>query len=123
MLGLGMRSGLIDDTCDMKTKSTSDSIDLSQRKSSLWAGISYLITFLSLLLAYFYISVRDKSFVTTSGSDAAVIFGGVLEIIVALAGIASAVALYPVVKRQSQGSQYYVHRSYVFAGGNNLAAT
>ena len=87
----------------MKTKSTSDSTDFLQRKSSLWAGISYLITFLSLLLAYLYISVRDKSFITTSGSDTAVIFGGVLEIIVALAGIGSAVALYPVVKRQSQG--------------------
>lgn len=98
-----MRSGLIDDRRDMKTNSTTGPLHSSQRKSALWAGISYLITFLSLLLAYLYISVRDKSFVTTSGSDAAVIFGGVLEIIVALAGIGSAVALYPVVKSQSQG--------------------
>jgi len=33
-----------------------------------------------------------------------VIFGGVLEIIVALAGIGTAVVLYPVVKRQNEAA-------------------
>jgi hypothetical protein len=37
------------------------------------------------------------------GPDTAVIFGGILEVIVALAGIGTAVALYPVLKRQNEG--------------------
>jgi hypothetical protein len=37
------------------------------------------------------------------GPDTPVLIGGVLEMIVALAGLGSAVALYPIVKRQNQG--------------------
>ena len=40
---------------------------------------------------------------TRPGPDTAVLFGGVLEVIVALAGIGTAVALYPVLKRQNEG--------------------
>jgi hypothetical protein len=37
------------------------------------------------------------------GPDTAVLFGGVLEVSVALAGIGTAVALYPMLKRQNEG--------------------
>ena len=40
-----------------------------------------------------------QSWSTRVGPDTAVLFGGVLEVIVALAGIGTAVALYPVLKR------------------------
>ena len=39
----------------------------------------------------------------SSGADTGVLWGGFLEVIVALAGIGTAVTLYPVVKRQNQG--------------------
>jgi Domain of unknown function (DUF4386) len=42
--------------------------------------------------------------VINSGSHTGVLVGGFLEVIVALAGIGTAVTLYPVVKRQNEGS-------------------
>jgi hypothetical protein len=46
--------------------------------------------------------VRDANFIVGPGSGTGVIWGGVLEMIVALAGIGTAVVLYPVVKRQNE---------------------
>ena len=46
--------------------------------------------------------LNDPNYIVGSGPDTPVLFGGILEIIVALAGIGTAVALYPVVKRQNE---------------------
>jgi hypothetical protein len=43
---------------------------------------------------------RKTALVAGSGSSTGVVVGGFLEVIVALAGIGTAVTLYPVVKRQ-----------------------
>lgn len=72
------------------------------RRISLAAGALYLITFLSLPAAALYNTVRQPNYVTGPGPDNAIILGGILEIIVALACIGTAVALYPAVKRQSE---------------------
>ena len=45
----------------------------------------------------------DPACILGSGSDTGVLLGTVLELIVALAGIGTAVALFPVVRRQSEG--------------------
>src|SRR6185312_15077285 len=45
----------------------------------------------------------DPNYIVGPGSNTAVLVGGVLEVIVALAGIGTAVVLYPVVKRQNEG--------------------
>ncbi|MGH7650430.1 MAG: DUF4386 domain-containing protein [Gemmatimonadaceae bacterium] len=74
----------------------------SLRKYSLAAGIFYLLTFVSIPTLALYRSVRGPNFVVGPGPDGAVILGVLLEMIVALAGIGTAVALYPVVKRQGQ---------------------
>src|SRR4051812_31035115 len=74
----------------------------SLRKHSLAAGLFYLLTFVSIPTLALYRSVRSPSFVTGPGPDAPVIVGVLLEMVVALAGIGTAVALYPVVKRQGQ---------------------
>ena len=42
-------------------------------------------------------------YILGSGPDTQVLIGGLLEIIVALAGIGTAVTLYPVIKRQNEG--------------------
>ena len=47
--------------------------------------------------------MHDPNYIVGPGPDTGVIIGGILEIIVALAGIGTAVALYPVVKRQNEG--------------------
>ena len=73
------------------------------RKNSLVAGAFYLLTFVSIPTLALYTSVRDPNFIVGPGPDTNVFVGGLLEIIVALAGIVTAIALYPVVKRQNEG--------------------
>jgi Domain of unknown function (DUF4386) len=76
----------------------------SLRKTSLVAGVIYLITFVSIPTLSLYTAVRtDPNYVAGPGPDTAAQLGGALEMIVALACIGTAVALYPVVKRQNQG--------------------
>jgi hypothetical protein len=74
------------------------------RKTALVAGILYLLTFVSIPTLGLYGPVRnDPNYITGPGPGTPVLFGGILEIIVALAGIGTAVALYPVLKRQNEG--------------------
>src|SRR3954470_22263341 len=74
----------------------------STRKYSLAGGVFYLLTFVSIPTLALYGSVRAPNFVSGPGPDSPVILGVLLEMVVALAGIGTAVALYPVVKRQGQ---------------------
>ena len=73
------------------------------RKTALVAGIFYLITFISIPTLALYGPVKDHNWILSSGSHTAVLVGGFLELIVALAGVGTAVTLYPVVKRQNEG--------------------
>ena len=75
----------------------------TNRKIALAAGVLYVLTFVSIPTAALYSPIHDPNYIVGPGPDTGVIFGGVLEIIVALAGIGTAVALYPVVKRQNEG--------------------
>jgi hypothetical protein len=74
------------------------------RKTALVAGILYLITFISIpTLALFGPVKTDPNYIISAGSDTAVLVGVFLELIVALAGIGTALALFSVVKRQQEG--------------------
>src|SRR3954468_6883269 len=74
------------------------------RKTALVAGIFYLITFVSIPTLFIYGNLKtDRNFITSSGSSTGVLWGALLEVIVALAGIGTAVTLFPVVKRQNEG--------------------
>jgi hypothetical protein len=64
--------------------------------------VFYLLTFVSIPTLALYGSVRAPNYVTGPGPDTPVVVGVLLEMIVALAGIGTAVALYPVVRRQGQ---------------------
>jgi hypothetical protein len=74
----------------------------SLRKYSLAAGLFYILTFVSIPTLSLYRSVRGPGFVAGPGPDGPVILGALLEMVVALAGIGTAVALYPVVRRQGE---------------------
>ena len=77
----------------------------STRKTALVAGVFYLITFISIPTLALYGPVKDnRDWILSSGGHTAVLVGGFLEVIVALAGIGTAVTLYPVVKRQNEGT-------------------
>ena len=73
------------------------------RKHSLAAGLFYLLTFVSIPTLAIYAGVRAPGYIAGAGPDTPVMWGVLLEIIVALAGIGTAVALFPVLKRQSEG--------------------
>lgn len=72
------------------------------RRHSLAAGVFYLLTFVSIPTLALYRDVRGPAFITGPGPDGPVILGALLEMIVALAGIGTAAALYPVVRRQGE---------------------
>jgi Domain of unknown function (DUF4386) len=74
----------------------------SLRKTGLVAGVLYLLTFVSIPTLTLYGPVHDPNYIIGRSSNTAVLVGGVLEVIVALAGIGTAVVLYPVVKRQNE---------------------
>ena len=66
----------------------------STRKTALVAGVFYLITFISIPTLALYGPVKNhRDWILTSGSHTGVLVGGFLEVIVALAGIGTAVTL------------------------------
>jgi hypothetical protein len=75
----------------------------SLRKTALVSGGLYLLTFVSIPTLALYGPVKALHYVTGPGPDNPALLGGLLEMIVALACIGTAVALYPVVKRQNEG--------------------
>jgi hypothetical protein len=73
------------------------------RKSSLAAGLFYIITFISIPTLALYNAAKKSGYIVGPGPDTSVLIGGILELIVAVAGIGTAVALFPVIKRQNEG--------------------
>ncbi|SHN74857.1 protein of unknown function [Geodermatophilus obscurus] len=75
----------------------------TMRRTSLAAGILYLITFVSIPTLIVFQPVRNGAdFVLGAGSDTGVMWGAFSEVVVALAGIGTAVVLFPVAKRVSE---------------------
>jgi len=63
-----------------------------------------LITFISIPTLALYGPVKNhRDWILSSGAHTGVLVGGLLEVIVALACIGTAVTLYPVLKRQNEG--------------------
>jgi hypothetical protein len=92
------------------------------RKSSLAAGIFYLITFVSIPSLALYSEAKKSGYIVGAGPDTSVLIGGITELIVAVAGIGTAVALFPVIKRQNEGvalgfvSMRTLEAALIFAG-------
>jgi hypothetical protein len=77
------------------------------RKTALVAGAFYLITFFASMpsaLVLFKPVLDHPTYILGSGSQTGVIAGCLLDVITALAGIGTAVVLFPVVKRQSEAA-------------------
>jgi hypothetical protein len=73
------------------------------RKTALVAGVLYLLTFVSIPTLGLYGAIHDPNYIIGPGPDTSVLIGAGLELIVALAGIGTAVALYPVLRKQNEG--------------------
>jgi hypothetical protein len=74
----------------------------SHRKISRAAGVLYLLTFVSIPSLILYGPVKSANYILGAGPDTVAIVGGILEIIVALAGISTAVVLFPMLKKQNE---------------------
>lgn len=73
----------------------------ADRKTALVAGVLYIVTFIGSIpaLPLYHDILKDRDYLLTGGSDTGVLWGALLEIICAFAGIGTAVVLYRVVKR------------------------
>jgi hypothetical protein len=90
-------------TATMHTPAETPALIDPMRRTSRAAGILYLITFISIPTLFLYNPVRDNAdFVLGVGSDTAVLWGALSEVVVALAGVGTAVVLFRVAKRQSE---------------------
>jgi hypothetical protein len=78
----------------------------SLRKTALVAGVLYLVTFATSIPARILFGpVRtDPNYILGPGlADTQILVAGLLDVLLAFACIGTAIALYPVVKRQNQG--------------------
>jgi hypothetical protein len=68
------------------------------------AGIAYLITFAASIPAVLLLApiLNDPSFIVSGTADTQVAFGALLDVVNAIACIATAVAVFPVVRRQNE---------------------
>jgi hypothetical protein len=75
----------------------------STRKTAVVAGVFFLITEVTSIaaLALYHPVLHDSGYILGAGSDRGVLLGGLLEVLLAIANIGTAVTLYPVVKRQN----------------------
>ena len=59
---------------------------------------------MSIPTLFLYNPVKSADYIVGAGPDTRAIIGGILEIIVALAGIATAVVLFPILKKQNESA-------------------
>jgi len=76
----------------------------ASRRTSLLTGLFFILTFVASIPAalFMYRDVVEAGFVLGAGGDARVYLGAFLEVVTVIANIATAVVLYPVVKRASE---------------------
>jgi len=75
-----------------------------QRRIALIAGVWFAITFIASIPALFLYRplLKHHDYILGVGADTRIALGASLEIILVIANIATAVVLYPILKRQSQ---------------------
>ncbi len=72
------------------------------RKTAFWAGFFYILTFVSIPASLLYQPIHKANYLLNNTDDKRVVIGGILEIIVALSGIITAIILYSVLKKQNE---------------------
>jgi uncharacterized protein DUF4386 len=77
----------------------------SARKSALVTGVLFIVTFITSIpaLGLYGPVLNDSRYVLGAGADTRVFVGAFLEVLLMISGIGTAVAIFPVVKRQNEG--------------------
>jgi hypothetical protein len=90
----------------------------AMRKTAFVAGLLYLITYLAIpTIALYGPVLSDPGFIVSAGSNTGVLWGAVLELIVAFAIVGTGVALFPVLRRQNEGVALGFVTSRLFEAG------
>ena len=75
------------------------------QKRARWFGVLYLITFVTSILGlalYETVLRHPVSYIAGGGHDKQVLFGAVLELLLIIANIGTAVVIFPIVRRQNE---------------------
>jgi hypothetical protein len=77
----------------------------SDRKLALIAGVLFVITFVTSIPALLLYDpvLNDPNYIVGAGADTRVFLGAFLELLLIIANIGTALALFPILKRQSEG--------------------
>jgi len=77
----------------------------SVRKSALVTGVLFIVTFITSIpaLGLYGPVLNDAHYIVDGGADGRIFTGAFLEVLLAISGIGTAVAIFPVVKRQNEG--------------------
>jgi hypothetical protein len=77
----------------------------SSRRTATAAGVLYLVTHVTSIAALILYApvLNHADYVLGAGSDTRILIGALLEVVLAMAVIGTAVTLFPVVKRQNEG--------------------
>ncbi|HET8757833.1 MAG TPA: DUF4386 domain-containing protein [Solirubrobacteraceae bacterium] len=82
---------------------TLDAAHAAHRRTARIAGIWFVVTFVSIAALPLYDSILNETdFIVGASGDTSVQLGAVAEILTAIAGIATAVTLFPILRRQSE---------------------
>ena len=77
----------------------------SNRRTALVTGVLFIITFLTSIpaaLVLYTPVLDDANFILGAGADGGVYMGAFLEVLLIVANVGTAVALFPILKRQSE---------------------
>jgi hypothetical protein len=76
----------------------------SVRKSALVTGVLFIVTFITSIpaLGLYGPVLNDSHYILGAGADTRIFAGAFLEVLLAISGIGTAVAIFPVVKRQNE---------------------
>jgi hypothetical protein len=75
------------------------------RKSALITGVLFIVTFVTSIppaFALYTPVLNDSHYILGAGADPRVLAGAFLEVLLVISGIGTAVAIYPVARRQSE---------------------
>ena len=79
-------------------------VDHATRRTARIAGVWWVLTFVTSIPALLLYDplLNDANFILAAGADTRIQFGAFLEVLLAISGIATAVVMYPILRRQSQ---------------------
>ena len=76
----------------------------STRRTALVAGVFFILTFITAIVGVFAYGpvLTDAHYITSGGADTRVLLGAFMELLLIIANIGTAVALFPILKRQNE---------------------